>query len=242
MKALLDGGNMMKQARLRKIKQYMEKHKVATIDDFKPFLNVSESTIRRDVKTLVQQGVLSEAHGSVELIEKNEVDRFINLRLQEGTEAKDKIGQKAAQMIPDDAFIYIDAGSTTFHMIKHLKANNITVCTNGINIAVELAKYNIHTMVLSGTVKPTTLAIVGEEAVESIQNFNFDLAFMGTNGVSNKGFSTPDIKEGVLKKHVMLNARRNVVLAEANKQDITTAYIFAARDAAQYINESDDTR
>ncbi len=230
---------MKRNERLKKIKQYMSEHKEAEIDAFKAFLDVSESTIRRDVKVLVQQGILTEHHGSVELIEKNITDTFINQRLNENIEIKDTIGKKAAQLIPDEGFIYIDAGSTTFHMIKHIHAKNLTVCTNGLNIAIELAKYGIETMMVKGNVKPTTLAVVGEEAIDAIANFNFDMAFMGTNGVSSKGYSTPDIKEGLLKKRVIQKSRQSFVLSDGSKFNRTTAYIFAEADECRLISDKD---
>jgi len=229
---------MRRTERLKKIKQYMGEHKESEIDDFKSFLDCSESTIRRDVKILVQQGILKEHHGSVELLEKNINDTFINQRLNENIDKKDKIGNHASKLISDDSFIYIDAGSTTYHLIKHLQAKNLTVCTNGLNIATELVKRNIETIIINGTIKPTTFAVVGEDAIESIANYNFDMAFMGTNGVSSKGYSTPDIKEGILKKKVIEKSRQAFILTDASKMNRTTAYIFAERDECRLITEN----
>jgi DeoR family fructose operon transcriptional repressor len=58
---------------------------------------------------------------------------------------------------------------------------------------------------------------------------------MGANGISSEGYSTPDIKEGTLKKEVINHARKSYVLSDQSKKNVTTAYIFARLESCELI-------
>ena len=227
---------MQKSKRLETIKDYIRTHKDVKISELLPLLDASESTIRRDIKDLAEEGIVKELYGSVVLLEKNQPDTYLDERIDTKTREKKRIGKKAASEIEDGDFIYIDAGSTTFYMVRYIKAKNITVVTNGHNIANELVKYGIPCIILGGELKPLTKAIVGELALDFIRHYNFDIAFMGTNGISSEGYSTPDIKEGTLKKEVIRHARQSYILSDKTKENVTTAYIFASPESCELIS------
>jgi DeoR family fructose operon transcriptional repressor len=230
---------MQKSKRLNLIKEYMLAHKDVKITELHALLDVSESTIRRDIKDLAHEGFLKELYGSVILCEKNQPDTYINERLNQNLDVKKMIGKKAATLIEDDDTIYIDAGSTTFHIIKYIQAKNITIITNGIHIATEALNYNLNTFLIGGELKPLTNALVGEIALESLSHFQFDKCFIGANGVTHKGYSTPDIKEGIIKKHVIQKSRQKYVCADTSKNHIHTAYLFAKKSDCTLITEKE---
>lgn len=228
---------MQKSKRINIIKEYIQSNKDVKITELNDLLDVSESTIRRDIKDLAHEGFLKELYGSVILLEKNQPDTYINERLVQNLEIKMLIGKKAARLIEDDDTIYIDAGSTTFHIIKYITAKNVTIITNGIHIASEALNYKLNTYLLGGELKPLTNALVGEIALEALNHFQFDKCFIGANGVTNKGYSTPDIKEGIIKKHVISKSRKKYICADSSKEHIHTAYLFAKKNTCHLINE-----
>ncbi|MFP4287412.1 MAG: DeoR/GlpR family DNA-binding transcription regulator [Candidatus Izemoplasmataceae bacterium] len=228
---------MQKSKRLNLIKDYIKTHKDVKITELNDLLDVSESTIRRDVKDLAHEGFLKELYGSVIYIEKNQPDTYLNERLKQKLEVKEVIGAKAAKLIEDDDTIYIDSGSTTFYMIRYITASNITIITNGIHIASEALNYHLNTYLIGGELKPLTNALVGEIALESLNHFQFDKCFMGANGFTQKGYSTPDIKEGIIKKHVISRSRKKYICADLSKEHIHTAYLFAKKSDCQLISE-----
>lgn len=228
---------MQKSKRLALLKQYIEESKDVKIKELSDLINVSESTVRRDIKDLVKEGFVKEYYGSVVYLEKNQSDTWIDERLMSNIDEKNHIGMLAASKIEDGDFVYIDAGTTTFHMIKNITAKNITVVTNGINVASELTKYNIDTYMLAGKLKPTTLAVIGEEAIVQIMQYHFDACFIGANGVTKAGYNTPDIKEGLVKKTVINHSRKKYILADSSKEHVETAFLFAKRDECQWISE-----
>jgi DeoR family fructose operon transcriptional repressor len=228
---------MQKSKRLEIIKDYLKTHKEVQINDFSNVLDVSESTIRRDIKKLAKDGFLKELYGSIVLLEMYNEDILLYDRLKENVEAKNKIGKKAARIIEDNSIVYLDAGSTTFHMIKYIKAKNVRFVTNGINIGLELLRYGHKAYIIGGEMKLVTLAIIGEQAVDAITNYHFDLAFIGANAVDKHGYSTPDPNEGVIKKQAIKNSKQSIILADSSKLNSTTKFQFAKRENARLISE-----
>jgi len=226
---------VQRSKRLALIKDYVLKHKDVKITELNQVIDASESTIRRDIKTLAQDGFLNELYGSVVLNVQNSPDTFFQERLNQNVSIKKDIGLKAAKTIKDQDVIYIDAGSTTFHMVEAIEAKDITVVTNSIHIAENLANRHINTYIVPGNLKPLTMAIVGEQALEYVRTYNFDKCFMGTNGISKKGYSTPDVKEGILKKAVINHSRECFVLSDSSKDNVSTAYIFASLERCTLI-------
>lgn len=112
----------------------------------------------------------------------------------------------------------MDAGSSVFAMIKYLgEIEDITVITNGICHIDELYKRKIETYLIGGKIKILTGALVGGSAVLSLKNFNFDLAFMGANGISVNGYSTPDSEEALIKSEVLKKANKTYFLCDESK-------------------------
>lgn len=231
---------MQKSKRLNLIKEFLMKKKDVQISEFTSIIDASESTIRRDIKELAQTGFLKENYGSVILSESNIADVLLSDRLTKNIEVKNKIARKAAAKISDNDFVFIDAGSTTFQLIKYITANNITIITNGINIASESANMGYDVQLIGGTLKKVTMAVVGELAVQNIGNYYFDISFIGTNAISEIGYSTPDIREGVLKKQVAKNSRRSFILGDTSKVGKVTSFIFARVDECELISELEE--
>lgn len=228
---------MQKSKRTALIYEYIKEHKDVQIADIAKYAETSQSTVRRDIKELVLKGLVIELYGSVILNEKNDSDIQIKQRATMQSLEKKQIGIQAAKLIKDNSLVFIDAGTTTKEMIPHIHASGCTYVTNGIEIALELIKLGFDVHIVGGRVKPITEAIVGEFALEFIKLLHFDVAFIGTNGVSELGYSTPDVKEGILKRQVIQNSRKSYILGDKSKKDKTTAFIFAQLDQATWIHE-----
>lgn len=103
-------------------------------------------------------------------------------------------------------------------MIEWLEGKDIVVVTNGLNLVELLLKKGIRTYLIGGFVKPKTNAMVGRGAIESIRQYRFDKAFIGTNGVHPQyGLTTPDPEEAQVKKQAIDLSREAYVLADEEK-------------------------
>lgn len=124
------------------------------------------------------------------------IDDEVVHRKEQNREAKDKIARYAAGLITDEDFVYIDAGTTTERMIDYIANRQAVFVTNAIGHAKKLAEHGCKVYILGGEFKAVTEAIVGEEAVFTLDKYNFTKGFWGANGVSlQRGFSTPELKE-----------------------------------------------
>ena len=100
----------------------------------------------------------------------------------------------------DDDLVFLDAGTTTLHMVEYLGASRATFVTNGVACARRLVEKGLRAYVLGGLLKPRTEAVVGGVALEMMANYNFTKAFLGANGISiERGYTTPDTEEACIK-------------------------------------------
>ena len=127
-------------------------------------------------------------------------------------EQKVVIARYAAHLISDYDVVYLDAGTTTELMIDPMLNRNAMYVTNAIGHARKLAALGCTVYLLGGEFKGTTDAIVGEEAVLSIAKYNF------TNGVTvEQGFTTPEVKEALIKRRALAQTKDAYILADASK-------------------------
>ena len=137
-----------------------------TVTELKELLNTSESTIRRDLNTLDEQGRLTKVFGGA--VEKSNgvltTELSVSQKATVNTEAKKKIAMYAAKLVAPNDFIYIDAGTTTEYLIDYLDEKNATYVTNAVTHARKLAVAGFKVILIGGELKGITEAVVGNQA------------------------------------------------------------------------------
>ena len=234
---------MLTEERFSKILSIINSEGSATAQHLMNELGVSESTIRRDLNTMDQKGLLIKVHGGA--IAKGQdiktFDEAVNNRKQQNTEQKIAIAKYAASLIDDNDFVYIDAGTTTEHMIDYLKNKQITVVTNGIAHAKKLVDMNIKTFILGGEIKGVTEAIVGVRAVKDLESYNFTKGFFGANGISlENGCTTPDANEAMVKTEAIKKCGKAYILADKSKFDENSFITFCKMEDVIIITDKEE--
>ena len=229
---------MLTEERFAKILSILERMGSVTVQQLMTELDASESTVRRDLNTLDANGQLVKVHGGAIL--KNTVystiDDEVVHRKEQNREAKDKIARYAAGLITAEDFVYIDAGTTTERMIDYIANRQAVFVTNAIGHAKKLAEHGCKVYILGGEFKAVTEAIVGEEAVFTLDKYNFTKGFWGANGVSlQRGFSTPELKEAMVKRKSMENCRDCYILADESMFSQISSVTFARFEKATVI-------
>ncbi len=229
---------MLTEERFAKILSILESTGSVTVQQLMTALDASESTIRRDLTALDANGQLTKVHGGAIL--KNTVystkDDEVMHRKEQNKDAKEKIARYAAELITPGDFVYIDAGTTTERMIDYIVSKQAVFVTNAITHAKKLAEHGCTVYILGGEFKAVTEAIVGEEAVVTLEKYNFTKGFWGANGVSiQKGFSTPELKEALVKRKSMENCKECFVLADDSKFNQISSVTFAPFESATVI-------
>lgn len=237
---------MLTEERYKIILEKINANSVVYVNELVESLGISESTIRRDLNYLNNQGKLKKVHGGATLIEKefNTKDSLFRYREGLNLDEKSKIAKYAAALIEENDFVYIDSGTTTSLMINYLEEKNAVYVTNGIPQAMKLIKNGFKTYIIGGEIKESTEAIVGVEAISSLKKYNFTKGFFGTNGISDyRGFTTPDIKEASVKKEAIKRTRNPYILADKNKFSEISCITFAKINEAVIITtELEETK
>ena len=199
-----------------------------TIAELSEILNVSASTVKRDLIILANEGKIIKVRGGA--MSKNDSFSSVEKNVEEKsaicTEEKNSIAGYAAKLIEKGDFVFLDAGTTTEKMIDHLTVRDVTFVTNG------------KVFITGGEIKASTEAIVGAECVLTLKNYNFTKCFMGTNGISlTAGFTTPDVNEAKVKAAAIESSREVFVLADHSKFDEVSSATFAGLGKAVIITD-----
>ena len=143
-------------------------------------LNVSEDTIRRDLREMAREGLLQRVHGGA-LPRPKDTGKDFFTRVGETNDAKRQLAQLAAQRVEDGQIVLFDSGSTTLQIAQSLpRAIRLTVVTTSPMIAIALADHpNVTVILAGGQLNPATLSTGGHEAVRLIQSIKADLLFTG---------------------------------------------------------------
>lgn len=232
---------MLTEERHSIILQLLKEKGSVTVAEIKDQLHISESTIRRDLNALDEEGKLTKVFGGAVLTESVPLVTELSVpqKLQVKEAEKRSIARYAAALIEPNDFVYLDAGTTTGYMIEYPMEKSATFVTNAVDHARRLAVAGYRVFLVGGELRGTTEAVVGAQAILSIQEYHFTKGFFGTNGISRRhGFSTPDGSEAVVKKTALHQCSKTYILADATKFDEVSSVTFAGYHDAQILSES----
>ncbi|KRM84472.1 DeoR/GlpR family DNA-binding transcription regulator [Liquorilactobacillus vini] len=198
---------------------FLKEKNILNLQDICNLTGCSESSARRDLQRLENQGVLIRIHGGAKLKNSLQQEPDMVRKVSKNIEQKKMIAKYAAGLIQSEDVIYLDAGTSTLAMIPFLAANmHLTVVTNGVLHASVLADQGIRTILIGGELKNTTKAIVGIETVKSLMKYRFNKVFLGMNGVHLKyGYTTPDPDEASVKTVASQQGDQTFVLVDDSK-------------------------
>lgn len=209
---------MLTEERHQIILKILRNKGIVKINELVKFTNTSESTIRRDLTYLERIHEVKRIHGGAALIKGRLNEPSYKEKQVQNIDEKSKIAKYASNLVEDGDCIYLDAGTTTFEMIKYIDKENIVVVTNGLKHIDALVEKDINAYILGGKVKGRTKAVIGTDALKNLEKFRFDKSFIGTNGIHLEyGFTTPDSEEAILKENAIKLSREAYVLADESK-------------------------
>jgi len=233
---------MFSEERQIKISVLLKEKSSIKVSELSNIFNVSESTIRRDLREMEEKGLLTRTHGGAVNTEKTNFELSFKEKEDKKHAEKLYIGKIAAALIEDGDTIILDSGTTTLQIARYIKAKNITVITNSIDIASELSvRKDIELIVTGGALRVTTRAMVGPITEGVLKSFKVDKAFIGANGISiEEGITTPNIMEAYIKKEMMKAASKVILAADSSKfNQVSFSVICPARAVDLIITSSD---
>jgi len=191
--------------------------------------NVSEDSIRRDLRELASEGLLQRVHGGA--LPVSAAIAPFETRKNVQISSKRLIAQKAVQLIQPGQVVIIDGGTTTAEMVQLLpKELAFTVVTHSPSIAVALVDFPlVEVIMIGGQLYRHSVVAVGSAVLEAIARINADLFFMGVTGVhKTAGLTTGNYEEAGVKRALAARAAETVVMV--SKEKLNSASAFAIGD------------
>lgn len=190
------------------------------VDELSEKFDVSTVTIRNDLEFFEEKGLVHRIYGGALLRDNVYHDPSLEEKQKLNTEEKRRIGERAAAMIKDGDSIIFDSGSTTREIALQLNGKtNLTIMTNAINIALELADTSeLRVMLTGGLLREKSYSLVGPEAEQTMHNYYFDKLFLGIDGIDLKhGLTTSNPQEAQLNRSMVERANSIIAVTDSTK-------------------------
>jgi DeoR family transcriptional regulator of aga operon len=180
---------------------------------------VSSATVRRDLRTLHDQGLLVRTHGGAV---SSDLDLELPVRFRGSLRRTEKhrIAKAAADLVGDGAVVGLTGGTTTTEVARVLcDLNGLTIVTNALNIASELVlRSNVRLVVIGGSARHASYELVGPSAELMLARYHLDVSFIGTDGITLAGgCTTHEEMEAQTDRAFLERSRRVVVVADSSK-------------------------
>jgi DeoR family transcriptional regulator of aga operon len=181
--------------------------------------HTSQVTIRKDLEILHAHGLVHRTHGGA-LPAREGALEDPTLREKEKLHRKEKlhIAAAAARLVKEGQVVILDSGTTTTAIARALRNfQNLTIVTNAVNIAAELAGARVEVILTGGTLRKNSFSLVGPIAEETLRRLNADILFLGVDGFDvHYGLSTPNLLEAKVNRVMAEVAKRTVAVCDSS--------------------------
>ncbi len=227
-----------KQERFEKISLMINTDGKVNVSDLSRMFSTSEVTIRRDLVEMDRLGLLHRVHGGAIRRDWDVSESPVLKRMREETEAKKRIGERAASLVKPGETIFLGSGSTVLEVARHLSKNiSISVITNSLPVANLLADQDsIDLVVIGGMLRQSELSLVGHIAEQALREFRADHVFMGMRAIDLRhGFTSDYLPETLTDRAILGISPHVVVVADHTKFGRISSVFLAPVTAAQTI-------
>lgn len=213
---------LLVEERRRHIRDLLKTQERLTVEELVKRFRVSAVTIRGDLDTLASSGEIVRSHGGAIKNRESFPDVPLNVKETLHHAEKVRIGHAAAQLIQDGETVILDSGTTTAEVarqVKFLKVKTLTVITNGLNIAMELANLpHIRVLMIGGLLRQMSYSTAGPHAEQTLRALNADRLFLGVDALDpQNGLSTPDVLEAQVNALMIRVARDVTAVLDSSK-------------------------
>jgi DeoR family fructose operon transcriptional repressor len=200
-------------------------------------LNVSESSVRRDIDYMIRLGKyqnVQRVHGGIILTEKpSELEYMFELKVDLNSGLKKEIARKAIEYVKDGDSIIIDSGTSCLSFVELLGIRKgLKVISVDIKIAEELGKHaEFESSIIGGVIRPGYYTVGGNSALENLNHFHSEKAFMSTDAIDlHHGLSNTSEFEVGVKRKIIKNAGQVILLVDHTKFNKISLYKVADLD------------
>jgi len=209
---------MTGQERRKRLVDYLAERGIGELAALVAHLGVSESTVRRDLAQLEEEGLIRRTRGGAVFVS----DRLnaLDYAARESTMAAEKraIGRAAAALIDDGEAILLDGGTTTYQIARHLVGRQLQIVTNSLPIATLFgSKTEVELIFVGGYIYPRTGVALGSLARRMLESIHVNKAFMGAAGITQEGLFNANVLMVEAERQMMASADEVIVVADHSK-------------------------
>jgi DeoR family transcriptional regulator of aga operon len=211
---------MLNEERKREIVKLLQTDGRVLVRDLAKRFHTSLITIRKDLEALHRDGLLKRAHGGALPVENGALlDRTLEEKERLHHSEKLRIAAAAVKRIRPGQVVILDSGTTTTAIARACKQlSNLTIVTNAINIAAELAGTSVEVILTGGSLRNNSFSLVGPLAEESLKVLTADLLFLAVDGFDvNYGLTTPNLMEARTNRAMAEAAKRTIIVSDSSK-------------------------
>ncbi|MFZ0361504.1 MAG: transcriptional repressor AgaR [Terriglobales bacterium] len=220
----MSSNGLLNEERRREILGVLHRDGRVLVKDLARQFRISQITIRKDLEFLDGQGVIQRTHGGALPVQSGALlDPTLREKEKLHRKQKTEIALAAARLVEDGQSVLLDSGTTTTAIARALKHSlntraRLTVITNAINIAAELAGTNIEVILTGGTLRKNSFSLVGPLAERTLRQLSADILFLGVDGFDTAaGLFTPNLLESEVNRTMVEIARRTIAVCDSSK-------------------------
>jgi DeoR family transcriptional regulator of aga operon len=211
---------MLIEERRQHILSLIQKQGRVLVDELAISLDLSKITIRKDLDYLESKDLLIRTHGGALPLHGGALsDPTIQEKEEFYRAEKIEIAKAAAAMVSEGQCIILDSGTTTTEIARALLSlRNLTVITNALNIAADLARSNFEVILIGGTLRKNSLSVVGPLAEDVLKEIHADIVFLGVDGFDTTvGLTTPNVLEARVNRAMVKAAKKVIAVCDSSK-------------------------
>lgn len=203
-------------------------------------LEVSESTIRRDLEQLEKEGLVRRTHGGAFWTGQSDTLRIFETRRDDRWAAKAAIGEMAAALVEDHDTILLDGGSTTYELARQLVGRPLQVVTNSLPVAHLLSSSeSIDLVMIGGCVRGRTAVAIGPMADAMLHSINVGKAFLSVAGITERGYFNSNMMLVESEKAMLASADQSIVVADSSKfGKVSLSRLCGLHEVAAVVSDS----
>jgi DeoR family transcriptional regulator, fructose operon transcriptional repressor len=196
---------MTAEERKNRLEAYLQRVEFASLEELSRHVDASISTVRRDLTALEAEGSLRRTHGGARLAAPKSDEFAFAARDSHQVSEKEAIGKACAELIGGNQSVILDAGTTIYHVAKHLEEKTLQIVTNSLPVANLFASSNkVEVILAGGVIYPRLGVLVGPMTREAFTKMRADVAIMGAGGITLEGVTNShalliDIQQAMLK-------------------------------------------
>jgi DeoR family transcriptional regulator of aga operon len=229
---------VLNEERRRAIVDLLSRQGRVLVTELSHHFETSQVTVRKDLEVLHARGMVHRTHGgALPSLDGTLEDPTLREKEKHHRQEKLRIADSAASMVKEGQVVILDSGTTTTAIARALRGfQKLTIITNAVNIAAELAGTAVEVILTGGTLRKNSFSLVGPITEETLRRLSADLLFLGVDGFDvHYGLSTPNLLESKVNRVMVEVAKRTVAVCDSSKFGRRSLSLIVPMSALQEV-------